>query len=102
MKSGMHFKLLCLGTVAFALWLAFGLDHGDWVERWASNQIDVSSPGGQWAKSANLQHGTAYGIDQIQNALVGLSAYLAFAILVVGHAVLGRNLRNNGKAEPEN
>ncbi len=102
MKAGVHFKFLCLGTAVFVLWICFGLDHGDWVERWASVQRDVSSPGGQWAKSANLQHGTMYGVAQVQDLLVGLSGYLAFTIVVVGHAVMRGRGNKKATAEPEN
>lgn len=82
-----HFWILLAGSVAFCLWLGFGLGSD---LRILQSGFDISLEKGFQAMALNLQRANTLAVQDVRSAVTGLAGYIAFVVVVVSHKYLWR------------
>jgi hypothetical protein len=83
-----HYTLLVVGTLLFLVWLLFPILMGDGGRRWEVQDYIVMATQPD-PRRDTLQ--ALYEAVFAKQAVIKLSLYVAFVVLVFGHAVLWRN-----------
>lgn len=79
-----HFWILLAGSVAFCLWLVFGLGSD---LRTLLTPFDAGEAGRQ-SMALNFQTANTLAIQDVRSAVTGLAGYVAFVVVVISHRYL--------------
>lgn len=80
-----RFWIILAGSVAFCLWLGFGLGSD---LRTLQAPFDLNHEKGFQAMALNAQNANTLAVQDVRSAVTGLAGYIAFVVVVISQKYL--------------